>query len=197
MNQNTGLLSNYLEKLRIRQLIKILPDKSMRILDIGCGDSRIIELLDGKINGYIGVDLIAEQIKANQEKYPEFNFMNGDILNINLSGEYDLIILIAFIEHLSYEENIILFNKLKPYLAVDGSIILTTPAPSADLIHRLGAKIGLFSREAAQEHKCFFNNKLLQKLAYETGYKINIYRTFQFGLNQLVELKSINEKTNQ
>ncbi|MBU0647916.1 class I SAM-dependent methyltransferase [Patescibacteria group bacterium] len=185
-NQNTGLLSNYLENQRIKQIVKLIPLGQFDILEIGCGDAKIIDFIRPAIRTYTGIDVLSEQIKTNRQRFPTGNFIEADINQYNWPDQkYDMIILVAFIEHLDYEQNQKLFDNLAKVLSNNGKIIMTTPHPQAEKIHNFGSQIGLFSREAAGEHQCFFGKDLLKKLAQDTSLDMTIYRTFQFGLNQI------------
>lgn len=193
MSQVTGLLSPLLAEIRLRQIIKHIGGKNINILDIGCSETKIPELLKDKINKYTGIDLLEDVIEINKKKYPKHEFHKKNILGPDfLEGEsFDYIIMGAFIEHLSLEDNITLFNKLRKKLKKEGKIIITTPHEKAEKIHEIGAIISLFSKEAAEEHKCFFDKNLLFYLAEESNLKINTYKKFQFGLNQICIYENI------
>jgi hypothetical protein len=70
----------------------------------------------------------------------------------------------------------------------NGRIVLTTPHPRAERIHRFGADLGLFSRRAAAEHVRLFNRVALHALAGHAGFKIVHFERLVCGLNQLVVL---------
>ena len=187
MTQVTGILSPYLAKKRLKHILKSITKTSVDILDIGCGETEIPKIIQDKIKSYTGIDLLKSVIYKNKKTYPNHTFIYGNIFDIELPTQFsfDYIILSALIEHLEYSENLKLFRKLKPLLKSNGLIILTTPHKKTKKIHEIGARIGLFSKEASHEHKCFFTKKILEKLAKETGFKIKKYKTFQLTLNQI------------
>jgi 2-polyprenyl-3-methyl-5-hydroxy-6-metoxy-1,4-benzoquinol methylase len=185
MSQNTGFFSNYLEQWRLQKIVDLIPKTNLRLLDIGCGRASIIKKLS-RIDYYTGIDLLPETIKENGEQYANYEFVCDDIFQVDLKDNfYNVVILSAFVEHLTYQDNLKLFKKLYMAMEKKGVIIGTTPHQRAEKIHQIGAKLRLFSREAANEHQCFFDQAMLDKLAQETGFAMIKYRTFQFGLNQV------------
>jgi len=67
-----------------------------KILDVGCGNGRLLELLkDEKIN-YTGVDLSEKLIEIAQKRYPQNNFLVADNLNLPFSdNNFDKVFSIA------------------------------------------------------------------------------------------------------
>ena len=62
---------------------------------------------------------------------------------------------------------------LKP----NGRIVLTTPTVIGnDLVHRLGASVGLFSQDAQDDHIVIFNKRRFEVLANEVGLDLAILR---------------------
>lgn len=185
MSQLTGVLSPFLEKQRLSQLKKYVTDEQNDILEIGCGETRFPEIFKNKIKSYTGFDILENVIEKNKKKFSAHSFYAGNILTADIDGgPFDHIVLLAFIEHLKYSDVVSLFLKLKPLLKKHGTILVTTPHPKAQKIHEFGAKIGLFSKEAAHEHQCFFDKDLLYQLSEESHLRVKQYTPFQFGLNQ-------------
>lgn len=91
--------------------------------------------------------------------------------------------MISVIEHLEKSNNLLI--ELSKYLKDNGKLIITTPHPMAETIHTFGAKVGLFSRKAVDDHKQLFDYYSIEKLLKSTGYTITEYHKFEFGLNQL------------
>ena len=69
-------------------------------------------------------------------------------------------------------------------------MVLTTPTPFGnDVVHCLGAKVGLFSSVAADDHIAIFNRKRPEIFAGEFGLELVEHRTFQVGCNQVAVLQ--------
>ena len=178
-DQATGLLSSWL---RYKRQSIIKPYLYGDILDYGCGVGKLASFC--KNSNYWGIDRDQESIKIAQKEYPEFNFM----LRVPDDKTFDAIILLAVIEHIS--NPIELLIELGKKLNTNGSLILTTPHPSFEWIHSLGAKIGLFSPEAEDEHEILFDKNSLGKKLENTSLQIQKYQRFLFGANQLFILKT-------
>ena len=192
MTQITGLMSPFLEKQRLNQVLKVVHGNKIDILDIGCGKTKLPKILKDGINSYTGFDLLKNVIDENKKQFPEHLFYCQDILKFDIKNKrFNYILMLAFIEHLTYSDTKVLFKKLKSLLKPNDKIIITTPHKKTQKIHEFRAKIGFFSNEAAHEHKCFFDKELLYRLAKESDLKIKSYKKFQFGLNQLCIYENI------
>lgn len=73
-----------------------------RVLDVGCGNGRLIEVLDDKQVDYLGVDSSRDLIRLAQKNYPEHNFIVGDILHLDQieASAFNYIFSIAVLHHL-------------------------------------------------------------------------------------------------
>ncbi len=83
----------------------ISPEET--ILDLGCGNGRLLIHLLGKIEKnslkkiYFGIDNSDRMIEIASEKYPEFSFLKGDQLQIPLeTGSCNLIFNIRAFHHI-------------------------------------------------------------------------------------------------
>lgn len=182
-----GLLSPYL---RNKRTSMISPYLQGDILDIGCGPARNLEVLkknEKPFSSYTGIELDPLLVDDLKLKFSAYDFFSVDLDTqvIPVSKKFDVIILLAVIEHIFNLK--FLFSQLSDLLKPTGIIVLTTPTPFGnDVVHRLGASIGLFDREGGQDdHIVIFNQKRLQILGKEVGLTLKEYRTFQFGCNQL------------
>ncbi|MFA5188907.1 MAG: class I SAM-dependent methyltransferase [Patescibacteria group bacterium] len=96
------------------------------ILDLGCGNARLLELLkDYKIN-YLGIDFSSKLIDEAKANWPNFNFMVGDILDLNLKEKYDLVFLVATLHHIPSQklrEKVLL--NVKSVLKPNGKLLMT------------------------------------------------------------------------
>jgi hypothetical protein len=78
-------------------------------------------------------------------------------------------------------------------LMADGQLVLTTPHPSIRGVHEFGGHLGLFSREGAMEHRELINRDRMTQLAEMSGFRVQYFRRFLSGCNQLFVLEPIEE----
>ena len=97
---------------------------------------------------------------------------------------FDHVVLMAVLEHL--KDPAATLAQARGVLAPGGTVIASTPHPRARTIHRLGARWGLFSRDADEEHEVFWSRAQLEALGRAAGLRPLRYRRFQLGLNQLM-----------
>lgn len=66
--------------------------------------------------------------------------------------------MIALIEHLAHPDRII--PECRKYLNPKGRLFITTPAPFGNnVVHKLGAKVELFSKVVVEDYKIIYNYK--------------------------------------
>jgi len=77
-----------------------------RILDVGCGNGRLLEALKEKNIYYLGVDSSAELIKLAKQNYEGRQFLVEDILNLNNISEtnFDRVYCLAVLQHIPSRE---------------------------------------------------------------------------------------------
>lgn len=178
-----GVLSGYLRTQRMKQAAHLVISND-RILDLACNDGRLLEMLPHNIS-YVGIDIQEYAIKQAQTRYPQHQFIVADLTqapNIE-QQQFDVIIMLAFLEHIKNPAQ--LLQMYSNYLAPNGQIIITTPAPYGRRLHDWGAKIGLFSKEAAEEHEAFLDKQVLSEIASQANLGLITYKRFLFGFNQL------------
>ena len=98
-----------------------------RVLDIGCGNGRLLKLIGNKGLDYTGIDISEQIIKIAQEKYPGQKFQIFDGRHIPFSdGYFDKIFAIRVFHHLPSEKIRLEFLKeIKRTLKPGGLLILT------------------------------------------------------------------------
>ncbi len=180
-DQASGIFSPFLRR---RRIAAALPFLKGRVLDYGCGIGALTEYFSPE--NYIGIDDDKASLSIAKKTHPAYVFLYTDELCM-IEGVFDSIALLAVIEHVHDAE--ILLRLLGSLLEQNGSIVLTTPLPMAGLLHRFGACIGLFSKEAHNDHKAFYGHKEIAAMAQSAGFGIAVEKRFLFGMNQLCILK--------
>lgn len=76
-----------------------------KVLDIGCGNGRLIKLMEGKKVDYLGIDYSEPLIGIARENFPEYKFEVGNILRLDQGDDqYDVVLLIAVLHHIPSEK---------------------------------------------------------------------------------------------
>lgn len=176
-----GLLSPWL---RNRRIAAAAPFLKGRVLDYGCGSGVLANLVDS--DQYLGVDIDAESLQQAQTRFPQHQFVS-ELRDLN--EEFDTIVSLAVIEHVNDPSSFL--RGLVRYLRMsdDACVVVTTPSPSADWIHELGAGLGIFSKHANEEHEELLDREALNRAGQEANFKIALYKRFLLGANQLVVYK--------
>ncbi len=117
-----------------QEIIPLLPsDKSIRVLDIGCGIGSLIAAM--KIQGYQnvkGIDISKEQVQiANSLGVPEVECKDIVDFFSEQNQTFDIICGMDIIEHFTKDELVELLQLLKSRLNKNGSVIFRTPNADA------------------------------------------------------------------
>lgn len=99
-----------------------------KVLDVGCGNGRLLEILSEKEVKYLGVDSSPELIKIAQARFPDNTFLIGDILELEKLPEkdFDYVFCVAVLHHLPGEDlKIKALQQIKSKLKNNGRIIIT------------------------------------------------------------------------
>jgi 2-polyprenyl-3-methyl-5-hydroxy-6-metoxy-1,4-benzoquinol methylase len=178
-----GFFSPYL---RDRRLRVATPHIHGRVLDFGCGSADVCAIVGAA--SYVGVDLDRSVLRVAQEKYPQATFFSPDEFAAWSGPQFDTIVALAVVEHLP--DPVEFFTLMKRHLSPGGKVVITTPSPSLDWAHGLGARFGLFAKESHDEHQSLMNRAGIEQAAKGAGLQVIEYRRFLFGANQLAILSA-------
>ena len=183
-DQLTGLLSPVLRSRRIAAVRPFLGQGSL--LDIGCGTGTLARDVDSA--RYLGVDQDEESIAIAKNKFPTHRFLAlAEFAQSQNDNQFERIVGLAVIEHVEDPQKWLAW--LRTLLRASGQVVLTTPHPSIRGLHEFGGHIGLFSREGAMEHRELINRDRMIQLAETSGFRIQYFRRFLSGCNQLFVLE--------
>jgi SAM-dependent methyltransferase len=171
-----GLLSPFLRKQRFKAA---KPYLNGRILDVGCGSGALAELVDSA--SYVGIEVDEISVNKAKQSYPRHFFQNT---LPPVAEKFDTVVSLAVIEHVS--DPAAFLNSLSQYLkSSKAQIVITTPHPSVDWLHDIGASVGLFSKHANEEHEDLLDEEKLRATGFAAGLRLVSYSRFLFGANQL------------
>lgn len=173
-----GILSPFL---REKRLAAVRPHLSGAVLDFGCGVGALAPFCAQET--YLGVDRDEESIRLARRQNPGYRFAT----ELPESGTFDTIVSLAVIEHIPDPGK--LLARLRTLLVPGGRLVLTTPHPAFEWVHELGAKLGLCSADAAEEHETLLDATAMRKLAEQNALRLVTSQRFLFGVNQLFVLR--------
>lgn len=100
---------------------------NLKILDLGCGNGRLSELILKENCQYIGIDNSAGQLQEAQKMFPNLEFKQGDLIKIPLKNEsINQIWTIASFHHLADKKSRLqALQEMQRVLGKNGLIIMT------------------------------------------------------------------------
>ncbi len=103
--------------------------QSQTVLDIGCGNGRLLTALSISPVNYLGVDIAQVMIDQARTLHPDHHFVCADVLDQKFwqtIGSYDHIFVIAMLHHLqSRDAQVDLLGELAKHLKPKGHLYLT------------------------------------------------------------------------
>lgn len=182
-DQISGFLSPFLRSRRLAATRRWF--RAGRLLDVGCGIGRLADEVPA--DRYVGFDLDADSIATARREHPGHPFYTLDEFRaVESLDPFDVILALAVIEHVPDPGEWLAW--LRGYLSPGGRIVLTTPHPRGRKAHEFGARLGLFSRAAAEEHEDFLDAASMRAAGDHAGLTVVDQRSFLFGVNQLFVL---------
>jgi len=101
---------------------RFLVSEGLTILELGCGTGDLLNALKPKRG--VGIDFSPEMLRVANERYPELEFREADIENLEHWGEtFDIVIMSDVIGHLRDIEET--FRGLRPFCRPDTRIIIS------------------------------------------------------------------------
>lgn len=167
-----GLLSPWLRTQRIKA---VLPYLQGNVLDFGCGSGALAGHIPYSF--YLGVDIDEFSLQKAQLQFPRHRFVS-DLQSID--EKFDSVVSLAVIEHVNDPSDFL--RRLARCLnkSTQSKLILTTPHPSAEWIHNFGAKFGIFSKHANEEHEDLLDREKLYQAGKKADLNLVFYRRFCF-----------------
>lgn len=174
----------------------IKTNQPVTIVDMGCGPKlRFYHYAKDhglKIVKYLGVDPLAEsKLVSKYKNHKTINVVNKPVdKKIAIKDNTaDYVVAFAFFEHIDHPKEILAecYRILKP----GGKIILTTPTFAAkSVLEFLSYKLGLISRREIEEHKQYFDEYTLRKIAPPKAKRSQIFhKYFEMKMNNLVVIE--------
>jgi trans-aconitate 2-methyltransferase len=109
------------------------PDHS--VLELGCGIGTLTGLLAeglGSGGSVTAIDLSPVSIESAQQRLSGFDnvrLLAADVLETDLEGSFDVVVLPDVIEHIPLENHRALFERVASWVKPDGFVLLNYPSP--------------------------------------------------------------------
>jgi 2-polyprenyl-3-methyl-5-hydroxy-6-metoxy-1,4-benzoquinol methylase len=170
----------YLQNVRIAKARKFVKQGDS-VLDIGSHDGVMFGQFQGLMSKGVGIDPSLSAI-VNEKNY---TLIPGYFPDVCPKGStYDVITILAVLEHIPKERQIQLAKDCALYLNKGGRVILTVPSPQVDFILQVLTSLKIIDGMAIHEHYGFKPKETLT--IFSSAYFKLLYKEiFQFGLNNL------------
>ena len=154
--------------------------RGSRVLDIGCHQGELFNLLGQKIAPSVGLDpLYTGSAEVNGHRFFSQEFYEGLPFH---DGSFDVIVLLATIEHMRQKAAVA--RESKRLLRRGGLVVITVPSLVVDKILSALLRIGIIDGMSLEEHHGF-SPEDLPAIFIPEGFKLEKNQKFQFGLNNL------------
>lgn len=173
-------LDRLLQKHRILKAARYIT-RGMSVLDIGCCDGALFQMLKDRISKGVGIDPVHHPIWIGERFQRIIGSFPEDVHNL---GEFDAITMLAVLEHVPSDKLETLPLSCAKYLKGNGLLIITMPSPIVDYILKFLQWIRMVDGMSLEEHHGLSAETILALFCREY-FDLIIKKSFQFGLNNL------------
>ncbi len=150
--------------------------KTGKLLEFGCGEGYFLTEAKKRNWNVTGIEISETLIaKCNEKKLVIYNDLSK--LPVNEVGQFDIIVTIEVIEHLS--PPIYFAKKFNALLRQGGGLYMTTPNFNCLLRYFLGER---WNNIIFPEHLCYYSSSTMKKMLTSCGFKENFTRTTGISL---------------
>ena len=97
-----------------------------KLLDLGCGNGRLIGLMKDMEVDYLGVDFSEELVACAKNNFPGKKFLAMDALNLNLPGKsFDVVLCVSVFNHLPKDKHVQFVANIKKVLKPGGYLLMS------------------------------------------------------------------------
>lgn len=122
----------YFDKPYIEEKVVPVVDSDTRLLEVGSGSGKVLELFDNKISheNITGIDLSSSLIEIAKKKFSKSTFIIGDFTETTLPSQpFDIALSIRSIEYLDQQSLIKGFRNVYDSLVENGTFFIVTGHP--------------------------------------------------------------------
>lgn len=179
-----------------------------KILDLGCGNGRLLEVLKDKDVDYVGVDNAEKLIEIAKKNYPQAKFLVGDALSLPFPSDFfDKVFSIRVLPHIPSNEFQFQFLKEVNRVLKPGGLLILTAWYLYGLTNKrnfllmmknIFLKIIRRSKldfgdalipwgKKVMRYYHYFTKRELKELAEESGFKVKKIWTTPFDIYLIAE----------
>jgi ubiquinone/menaquinone biosynthesis C-methylase UbiE len=97
-----------------------------KLLDLGCGNGRLVDLIKEKQIDYLGVDNSQGLIDCAKKSFPDKKFEVQDALNLNLTeNSFDVVLSVSVFNHIEKENQQEFIDNIKKILKPGGTLLFS------------------------------------------------------------------------
>lgn len=149
-----------------QRYFRFLIPEGLSILELGCGTGELLNACKPKRG--VGIDFSGEMLKIAREKYPELEFRQADIEEMETWGErFDVLILADVVGHLQDIEET--FRGLRVFCRYDTRIIISYYNFLWEPILKLGE---IFRLKMPQQYQNWLSSEDISNLLSLTEYQV-------------------------
>ena len=104
---------------------KTHPTQESIILDVGCGTGHHVAALEGQHIPAVGIDISSSMIRKAKEMYPQYNFMQGDVLQaMQFKSNSFTHILCLYFTLYYFQDKLTFFKNCMHWLMPGGCLVI-------------------------------------------------------------------------
>jgi SAM-dependent methyltransferase len=168
-----------LQRWRIAKAKSFIP-QGARVLDIGSHDGALFRALGDRLGYGVGVDPSVERSGS----FGKYELIAGLFPQDVPTGEFDVITLLAVLEHIPEDALENFRDAFISYLRPGGRLIATVPSPAVDRILHVLERLRLIHGMALHEHHGFDARRTPDRFA-GTALRLEHHERFELGVNNL------------
>jgi 2-polyprenyl-3-methyl-5-hydroxy-6-metoxy-1,4-benzoquinol methylase len=174
-------LDRFLQRARIKQAEPYIKENS-RVLDIGCSDGVLFQILYDRIEYGLGID---PDIFESQN-FSKYELRKGHFPKdiIETDGLFDAITILAVVEHIPTSDIPVFVDACIHLLKPGGYIVITVPSKIVDEILVVMKFIGLIDGMALEQHH-HYEPAQIPRYFLQNPIVFHLHKRFQLGLNNL------------
>ena len=95
------------------------------VLDVGCGNGRLLEVFKSSQTKYLGVDFSEGLIAEARKKYPDEEFQVVDVMDLDsMNKKFDVVFCVSVLNHFPKEMHEVAIKKIKSVLNPGGRLLM-------------------------------------------------------------------------